>query len=285
MIGTALRFFELDLPENDLGGISIHALAALKTAGHPAMEKVEAFCRIQVLRNGQREECGESLGLQTKFFSPITCCDSCRLQAEENEHIRRCKHAWEAVCPEGYRDTDPHHPGFPKAIHDRLAMEWDFDKSLALVGPSRTGKTRTGFMLLKRALFKSKSVSVLNPWDLDEVKRSSQKAMIGIYGGADVLLMDDVLQAGAHDERITGFLKNLIEFRISHKKPFILTSQIGGTDYTEAADKFGMKKSDLERIEAMLNRITEVCEVIRMKADETPAMAATAATATKQVEF
>lgn len=241
------------LPEN-LCGISMAQLAAIGQSPEcAAMQMVEVECS---------QGCGAKFTC-VKVFAALTACDACRKKSDEKDALDRAKKHWEHICPQGLRDTDRDHADFPRAQYEQL-RSWIGDSSLFFYGDSRTGKTRLALLMLKRALLKGKFIGVLWPEDFDAMKNHrTPKEELHRYGAYDVLLLDDVLLSGARDERLSGWLKNLLDYMIRHKRHWIVTSQIGGDDYAEQARKFGdIDKSDEKRIEALLGRLRENSQVV-----------------------
>lgn len=251
---TAVRKMAQLTVEPMLGGISIAGLGALADPNHEANKAIEFECS---------QGCGTKLeGRQ--FWASMTACDSCREKAERKEKLDRAKTYWEAICPESFRETDKTHAGFPKGQYE-ATKAFCGEESLLLFGPSGKGKTRLGMLLLKRCLVRfNKHVGVMWPEALKAVKgQRDTMEMMAKWGRYDVLLMDDALLTGAQDERITDFLKDLLDYRMRYKRHQIITSQIGSAEYEEQGEKFGnATKADKQRIEALLRRIKEICRVV-----------------------
>lgn len=255
--------------------ISVAGLAALyippanrgTQAPHEAMRLVDFQCS---------QGCGTILN-GPRFFSSITACDSCRAKALKEDAISKARVYWEAICPPAFRETKLEHAGFPRPQYD-ATRQWYGDESLFLYGPTGSGKTRLAMWLLKRALVeRNKHVGVLWPYMLKAVKSERETIQwVQRWGKYDVLLLDDPLQ-GAADGRVTEALKDLLAYRQDHKRPNVITSQIGGDDYADQAAKFGKEtKADKEVIEALLRRLRETCRVIGFagqSAQAAPAMA------------
>jgi DNA replication protein DnaC len=255
------RFAELNV-EPVMGGVSIVSLAELhQQPDHPANKVVEFECS---------QGCGTMLRGRY-FFSPITACDACREKYEAREKLDRAKTYWDAICPEQFRETEKAHPGFPRAQYE-ATRAWSGGESLCFLGATGKGKTRLGMVLLKRCLVKHNlHVGVMWPEQLRSVK-SNPKTLDWVvsWGRFDVLLIDDPLLVGAADSRITESFKDLLDYRLRHKRVNIVTSQIDGTDYEQAAGKFGNgTKADKEVIAALLRRLREQCRVVSF-ADVTP---------------
>lgn len=251
---TAVRQMAQLTVEPMLGGISIAGLGALTDPKHEANKVIEFECS---------QGCGTMIeGRQ--FWASMTACDQCREKAERKEKLDRAKTYWEAICPESFRETDKTHAGFPKAQYEATTA-FCGEESLLLFGESRKGKTRLGMVLLKRCLVRfNKHVGVMWPEQLKAVKgQRDTMEMLNKWGRYDVLLMDDALLTGAQDERITDFLKDLLDYRMRYKRHQIITSQIGSAEYEEQGGKFGNEtKADKQRIEALLRRIKEICRVV-----------------------
>jgi DNA replication protein DnaC len=259
---SAIRFGQLTV-EPMLGGISIAGLAALINPEHEANNLIEAVCS---------QGCGEKFSCR-QFFASLTACDSCRDKADKKEKLERAKIYWESICDESFRDTDKNHPQFPKSQYE-ATKGFAGTESLFLFGPSGKGKSRLGMILLKRCLVRyNMHVGVLWPEELSAVKGARGREtldMIAKWGRYDVLLMDDSILAGAQDGRVTDFLKQLLDYRMRHKRHQIVTSQIGSAEYMDQADKFKeATRADKQLIEALLRRVREACKVISF-ADSNP---------------
>lgn len=220
---------------------------------HELNEVIEAPCA---------QGCGATITAR-RFFAGATSCDECRKKADEADALERAKKHWETICPPAFRDTLKTHPDFPRAAFDQL-NDWSGEQSLFLFGDSRAGKTRAALLLLKRAMLRNHYVGVLWSERLKAVKFSRETLeLVEMYGRYDVLLMDDALLTGAQDERITDFLKDLIDYLMRYKRRFIITSQIGGDEYEAQADKFdNLTAADKKRIHALLQRLREECRVV-----------------------
>jgi DNA replication protein DnaC len=223
---------------------------------HELMQEIETDCS---------QACGEKVTCK-RLFAGQTACDACRKKWEEAAQLDRAKKHWEMICPEGFRDTNKGHEDFPKAQYEQTKA-WAGESSLFLYGEPRTGKTRLAMLLLKRALLRGKWVGVLWPWDFAAIKNSRDTLeKLKEYGAYDVLLLDDVLLSGARDERLSGWLKELLEYMIQRKRQWILTSNVGGDDYLEQAKKFSddgkLSASDEARIKALLGRLRENSTVV-----------------------
>jgi len=252
----------------ELGNITISQLAYLfNHPEHPMRQEVEHECngRPNPAHPDSRIPCATKARFKCMaYFAEVTACDDCRNAAIHDENISKAKTYWESICPLNYRDTDKAHAGFPATIFKTLA-DFKGGESLFMYGPSRTGKSRCAVLLLKRCLLLNKHVGCLWPEELKHAAHSFNDRLkyLRQYARYDLLLLDDALLTGAQDEKIASFLKDLIDLLMRNKNHFIITSQIGGSDYKEQANKSDKTtKVDHDRIDALLGRIREVCRVI-----------------------
>jgi hypothetical protein len=250
-----------------LGGISLAGLGALKNPKHtpdngepflnpdnPANEVIEAPCS---------QGCGATVQVP-RFWASMTACDECIAKATKKDALEKVKTYWEAICPPAFRDTDKKHADFPIGQYE-ATRAYRGEESLLLYGPSRTGKSRLAMLLIKRCLVRfGMHVGVLWPERLKSVKGLRDTLeLVEKWGRYDLLLMDDALLSGAQDERVTDFLKDLLDYRMRFKRHHIITSQIGSDDYKEQADKFdNITKADMARVDALLKRVKETSRVI-----------------------
>lgn len=251
---------------SELGTLSIEELAgAYNNPMHAFNEMVEAECS---------KKCGAKFTCMRLFAAmEAVACDACRAKYDKEEKLERAKVYWESICDDAFRDTDKTHPDFPKSQYE-ATRSYSGTESLMFFGPSGKGKSRLAMILLKRCLVRfNLHVGVLWPEELSAVKGGRGREtldMVGKWGKYDVLLMDDSISAGAQDGRVTDFLKQLLDYRMRHKRHQIVTTQIGSSEYSEQGDKWGKEtKADKQLVEALMRRFKEVCRLISF-ADLTP---------------
>lgn len=248
------RLFDLNLGA-DFGDMSVSDLAkAHNNPAHPFNEVIPTTC----------SRCKSPLEAPRLTVAIGVACDPCRAKAVQDDAIAKAKTYWESICPHSYRDTSTKHPDFPKAQY-AATQEYAGTESLLFNGPSRAGKTRLAMVLLKRCLIRhSMHVGVLWPEVLKSVRNSREVLqMVRDWTRYQVLLMDDALLSGAADERVTDFLKDLIDSRMREGKHHIITTQIDSGEYQQHAGKFGnATNADKARIEALLARVKETSRVI-----------------------
>ncbi len=230
--------------------MNVHTLAALTK--HPlANEMVRVKCN----------HCPTTFECR-RIVAPFVACDACIEKATHDEKMKLHQRYWEHVCPERFRKTDPKHKDFPLAVFKDLRKE-DPKKSLFLYGPTGTCKTRVGMLLLQHHLVRDQRVGVLWPEKLRSLVQGFDNSTFDQYANYDVLLMDDVLLSACRESKLVDVVKQLIDVRMRHERPFIITSQIGQEDELKEGKEFGEAKSaDLERIKAVLRRLREECKVV-----------------------
>jgi len=253
-------------PDAILGGISLNGLALIKSRPDlSTAQMVEATC----------SKCGKPVGKVMRIFSGSVACDRCVQEWQEKQATDRIKVIWSALCPPAYRDTKTDHPGFPIDAWHSLAG-WDGGKSLLLWGETRSGKTRTAFLLLRRALSKGLSCGVLWPEDIKELgaARDGGAARLRALTAVDVMLLDDALLAASGEDRSVETLKQLIDLLLRHNRVFIITSQVGGDDMKAEAAKYGGPSGTaVKRIAALVARVREVADIVPVTGGRVPAPA------------
>jgi len=279
---TATNPRQMQLPEGittiadtalgaDLGDGTLSFFASLhRNPTGPATEFIEVECHGRPRLNSSGEKLSGRIPCATKdrfrvmrIFSTSTACDDCRAAYLDDMRLAGCRSYWEATCPADIRATDVRRDDFPRAIYTSL-LPYTGTESLFLYGPTRSGKTRVAAMLLKRAMLAGRDVGILWPEELKDAAQSRDRLkLLRGYAARQVLMMDDAVLTGAHDEKVSSFVKDLLDMIMREQHQFIITSQIGSTDYEEQADKFGnLTKADRERIAALWSRIRERCRVI-----------------------
>ena len=256
----------------DLGDGTLSFFASLhRNPTGPATELIEVECHGRPRLNSQGEKLTGRIPCATKdrfrvmrIFSTSTACDDCRNAYLDDMRLAGCRSYWEATCPADIRATDVRRDDFPGAIYKSL-LPYTGTESLFLYGPSGSGKTRVAAMLLKRAMLAGRDVAILWPEELKDAAQSrfDRLKLLRGFAAREVLMMDDSLMTGAQDEKITDFLRDLIDLLMRNGNRFLITSQVGEADYTQAADKYGKATTaDRERIAAIFRRIKERCRVI-----------------------
>ena len=258
-----------------LGDLTIGQLAYLHNhPEHPMRAEIDHDCNGRpnpASSSGDRIPCPTSARFKCMaYFAELTVCDDCRNAAIASMKQDAAKTYWQSICPRDFQDTDTKHADFPRAVYESL-KDYKGGEPLFLYGPTRKGKTRLGLQMLKRCLLLNMHVGCLWPEELKHAAHSynDRLKLLKWYGRYDVLFMDDALLTGAQDEKMADFLKDLIDTLIREKRRFIITSQIGATDYKEQATKSDKTtKVDMERIDALLARVREKARIVPVTSPE-----------------
>jgi len=195
---------------------------------------------------------------------PNTTCDTCsqdyRRRKRESEKAQPVTIDPASVIPRIYLDTDPNRLPYAQ----RYAVEnWNKQKGngLWLVGDTRTGKTRSLCLLLKKLMEGGEQVRCFFHGafgdDLLEVMRSerSYKKWKREIATVPILAVDDLF-AHKMTERNEAALFELLDERIAYERPTFVTTQVTKKD---AAKSFQSKTRHL----AFFARVKEFFDVIR----------------------
>tara|TARA_R110000868_G_scaffold161265_1_gene391310 strand:- start:664 stop:1569 length:906 start_codon:yes stop_codon:yes gene_type:complete len=227
---------------------------------------------------GKCTRCG--VEIEVPRLSEFSCgCDKCRDEVQMEDVAAYCEKRWAVLCPHKsiFRTTDPKHAGFP-AVQFEATRHWAGEESLMFYGETGTGKTRLAMHLLKRCLFlKHKSVGILWPYELKNMTRSFDRAReLERLSGSDVLLMDDALLTGAHEEKTADFLKDVLDVRAQQGGVNIITTQVGGDDYKASLTAYAKRRGsevsagEMARVEAILRRLRESSRTVAFGAPVIP---------------
>lgn len=257
----------------EFGEISMGTLVAMaNNPAHPMMQQVEVTCGGIPDGKGNRIPCATQDRFQcVAFFSEGTICEACRAKWEEQQANSEKKKKWEALCPASFLDTETAHAGFPKAQYRDLRA-WDGTTSLFFKGASGLGKTRLAVLLLKRAMHLGKTIGILWPWDVKTLAQNYDSTFDS-YSKVPVLLIDDPFLKVCRESKLVDVLKDLIDRRMLNERVTIFTSQISSSsDMAEAKEYGEASNADIERIDAILRRLKESCQVVLFeKATTAPA--------------
>jgi DNA replication protein DnaC len=175
-----------------------------------------------------------------------------------NRHCR--ERSWHFLCPPAYRNTVLEQ--LPNVGRFNEVQEWKYGSTgLLLVGPTRRGKTRAAWMLLKRLyLEEGRSIEAFRPMDLKlKVAKTWADAdeaddWIWELRHTDVLFFDD-LDTIKFTETVEETIYDIFEFRPTHGKPVIVTVNVTGRELAERMNANG-------RGAKIVERMREYCQVI-----------------------
>jgi DNA replication protein DnaC len=173
---------------------------------------------------------------------------------------RRRQNAWKDLCPPEYRNTIP--TRLPKPLNFEEVQKWQYGgKGLLLIGPTRHGKTRSVWSLLKRLHFdEHRSIIAFNPMDLKlavaKAWRDPEEAESWVehLRSAQVVFFDD-LDTVKFTEAVEETVYDAFEFRPTHGKPVIVTVNRTGPELAARMNANG-------RGAKIVERMREYCQVI-----------------------
>ena len=214
------------------------------------------------------------LGVGIQFWCD-DCLDAGRLE-ETRERERIAKAArdaeWRRMVPPIYRESDLEHPGLSPAVvqvaRDYVSRKGWQDAScpgLGLIGPSRMGKTRLAYRILRAQLARGMNVFAIRSKEHgahavtaagggsgDRRERAESQAILSRCKRADSLLIDDLGKIALTPRSIEAF-EDLIESRTSHGRPIIFTSNASSVWLSES---LGADSGP-----AIINRLNEFCTI------------------------
>jgi DNA replication protein DnaC len=188
---------------------------------------------------------------------------ACKLHLEDvrrREQEREHRRAWEKLCPLEYRNSSRER--LPNLEKFDQVQTWQYGpKGLVLLGPTRRGKTRAAWSLLKRLHFdERRSITAFNPMDLKlAVAKTWQdpeeaESWIGGLRGVQVLFIDD-LDTIKFTEAVEETIYDIFESRPMDRSPVIVTVNRSGRELAARMNTNG-------RGAKIVERIRESCEVI-----------------------
>jgi len=215
--------------------------------------------------------CGKTekwTAIEAAAFPAIACDHCCEAYQNQNRSpaaVKLVTETLENVIPPLYRETDKARIEKEKSWEQvSAALSWTQDrtkKNLALVGDTRTGKTRTLCLLLEKLIRSGTKVRAFFHGsfydELLEVMRSDRnfrkwKAEIV---KAEIVAIDDLF-AEKLTERGEASLFEILDARICNHRPTFITTQVTAA---ESLARFHSKK----RAEAFFSRLNEFFELVQ----------------------
>lgn len=189
-------------------------------------------------------------------------CEACyqKLTEQRERHDRNERESeFRQICPSEFHVTDIHDKRINgKAIEE--VLKWKLgSKGLLIHGPTRTGKTRAVWMLLREQFNRRNGFIWMTAADFCE--RSSDAAGKGESSEftdslllPSILFIDDVGK-GRMTERNAGAFFNVLDKRFNNRKPVIMTMNMSGAELE--------KRFDGDMAKPLLSRIQEFCDTIQ----------------------
>lgn len=169
------------------------------------------------------------------------CIDAEEKIKKEHDLAKVLKERWNRICPALYRDTEVDR--LPHPLLSMKALKWPCiiqglgDKptrwvGINLWGHPRTGKTRTMFLILKKAHFEGRSVKVFGPSQFaQELEMRDFKTASWMRGvtAFDIVAFDDIDKCKLTRQQEDKFFA-LLDARISRRLPTFFTGNTRGND-------------------------------------------------------
>lgn len=198
---------------------------------------------------------------------PNLICDDCYSSTKTAKvEARKIEEAEERgqVIPEIYQETDPNHPGLNYRARSEI-MSWNLHKGKGLwvVGDTRTGKTRCVCLLVQELIKKGHKVRAFFHGsfgdELLEVIKSDKSFRVwkSKIMQAPVLFIDDLF-ASKMTDRTEATLFDILDARITYRKPTLVTTQLTGK---EARSFFHSE----QRLRAFFARVQEFFQVVTIE--------------------
>jgi DNA replication protein DnaC len=160
---------------------------------------------------------------------------------------------WDHLCPPKYRNTILEQ--LPKRAKFEEVQKWQYGPmGLLLVGPTRSGKTRSVWKLLHRLHFdERREIIAFAPMDLKLAVASAWKDTETTEDwtfrlrNCDVLFFDD-LDTIKFTEAVEETIYDAFEFRPTHGKPVIATVNLAGRELAARMNANGRGAKIVERM-------------------------------------
>ena len=178
-----------------------------------------------------------------------------RLEREKQDQEKRMID-WLRICPPAFRETEMEK--LPKKSVTDHALKWEFGRrGIVLFGPTRSGKTRTAWLLLKKMHMQGKRIMVMDSMSGFEYgavfAHGSPLDWVNERVGCELLFMDDVFKVKLTDS-FEAALFAIIDKRMNFRRPIIAT--LNDTGETLAA-----RMTD-DRGNAFIARLKEMCDTV-----------------------
>ena len=176
-----------------------------------------------------------------KVFPAVTCPRCLGLYFERRAEREAAQHGrvpsrseqFEERCPPKYLETE--HSKLPDPANARTALRWEYgSKGLVLHGETGSGKTRTIWMILRKAFLDGKSFLYYSGNDFDRACKAAggsqkEEAFMESLTGQDLIVFDDMgnEKPSARSETI---LLDVFRHREEWQKPILVTTQFVGAE-------------------------------------------------------
>jgi DNA replication protein DnaC len=224
--------------------------------------RMKLFC-TQCSKKFEREVPPECEGLPV--FKVCQTCINANAAERQAETVKRLAASgvarWLEYCPPAFQDTDLAKLPYPKVSAQVLAWEYQ-SRGMLLYGKTRSGKTRTAWLLIKKQFEAGRTARVM-----DSMSGFEYAAIFGAGGAAalewvqarcrcSLLFLDDVFKVKL-TESFEAAMFAIVDHRLNYNLPVIAT--LNDTGSTLSARMTG------DRGEAFIARLREMSDTIHFK--------------------
>ena len=214
----------------------------------------------QCSKEFDREVPPECAGLPVfNVCQPCINANAAERQAETFKRLAASGVArWLEYCPPSFQDTDL--AKLPYQIVTEKVLAWEYQKrGMILYGKTRSGKTRTAWLLVKKQFEAGRTARVM-----DSMSGFEYAAIFGA-GGAEalewvkarskcsLLFLDDVFKVKL-TESFEAAMFAIVDYRLNYQLPIIAT--LNDTGATLSARMTG------DRGDAFIARLKEMCDTV-----------------------
>jgi DNA replication protein DnaC len=206
-----------------------------------------------------------------KLCQPCINANAAERQAETVKRLSASGVArWLEYCPPAFQDTDLAKLPFPKVTAS--VMAWEYQKrGLILFGKTRSGKTRTAWLLIKKQFEAGRTARVM-----DSMSGFEYAAIFGAGGAAalewvqarcrcSLLFLDDVFKVKL-TESFEAAMFAIVDHRLNYNLPVIATlNDTGATLSARMARKTAEGIIINDRGDAFIARLREMSDTIHFK--------------------
>jgi DNA replication protein DnaC len=179
-----------------------------------------------------------------------------RRRMEEQRNFR-----WREFCPAAFLETEV--GKLPSPATADSVLEWEFNsRGIILYGPTRSGKTRSAWLLIKKIFMQDRSVRVMDSMSGFEYAAafsdSASRALEWVQARSNckLLFMDDVFKVKLTDS-FEAALFAIVDHRMNHQLPIIAT-------LNDTGDTLAARMTD-DRGNPFIARLKEMCDTIIFK--------------------
>lgn len=240
---------------------------------------VDFFGDSDATMAGKCPHCGAAVEMDREsydLFGAVVSCERCLHDYDERKeeeakaaHRDELRESWEHLCPPAYAQPIDLKRINADAYH--TALGWNpsgLVKGLLMIGDTGSGKTRTLWPIVKRHWEAGQVVRVfaLNDFAYDVAdagREGGEKAFTDrIARQVDLLAFDDL---GNHrfTPTVESALLDILERRMAHLRPLIITTQYRGEAFIQRFDK---RSHEMAR--ATVRRLRDYCQVVSFGKNE-----------------